>query len=714
MNPFEATGAPATLPTSEDQAQASVGSLRRLLLLCMLGPLLLFAAFAWYRYDQVHDEAEIRLDRALRIANEHALKVLETNETMLAHVLDLGDAPDPDRMQLHRQLQQLARDKPQIQSIWLMDAQARPIASSFLEQLPADLQFTDRAYFRWHRQAPPGPTLYFSEVLIGRATKSPFFDVSRGRFGADGSFQGVASVSLRPDYFARFYADLSADEPGLAITMFREDGLVYSRWPVLPGASPRMAKNSPVLARVLQGQASGIIRGVSSIDQQDRVILFRRVGNFPVYLGTGLEMSAIRGAWQREMALLAAFAALPLLGIFIAGLAAMRRAREAVEAARRLREESLARTQIEEALRQAQKMEAVGRLTGGVAHDFNNALMVISANLHMLKLTRPDAAGRQTDAIGRAVDSATKLTRQLLAFSRRQALTPQVLKLQERLPLLKDLVAPVLGSQVQVDVEVVPGTAPVRVDMAELELALLNLAVNAKDAMGDGGVFRIEARNVAAPELSGVPAVLVAASDTGSGIAPEVLARVFEPFFTTKPVGEGTGLGLSQVYGFCQRSGGLARVRSEVGVGTTVEMILPAFEGGDQAGDQEVADAAAPLDLRVVLVEDNAEVAAAVRPVLEAYGCRVTHFALAQPALTWLAQNAEAVDAVLTDVVMPGGMDGLALAQEVRRRYPQLRLVVMTGYAVQLEEITRQGFSVLAKPWSAETLARALREAAPA
>src|SRR6478735_5205325 len=222
-----------------------------------------------------------------------------------------------------------------------------------------------------------------------------------------------------------------------------------------------------------------------------------------------MELAAVRTAWLREMGLLAAFAALPLLGVLLTGLAAMKRARQAEEAARRLREESQARVQIEEALRQAQKMEAVGRLTGGVAHDFNNALMVISANLHMLKLTQPGVGTRQTDAIGRAVDSATKLTRQLLAFSRRQALLPQVLSLQERLPLLRDLLAPVLGRQVDVAIEVAEGTAPIKVDLAELELALLNLAVNAKDAMPGGGTFRIAARNAEAPGLLAGPAVVI-------------------------------------------------------------------------------------------------------------------------------------------------------------------------------------------------------------
>ncbi|MDB5750284.1 MAG: response regulator [Ramlibacter sp.] len=705
--------APAALPvpSSEEEATASVRSLRMLMLLCMLVPLALLGIFGYYRYLQVHDEAEVRLDRALRIANEHALKVLETNQTLLRHIGDLaggnGAAGNQDRARLHAQIRELARDKPQIRAIRVTDAEGALVATS-RGHPPSQGQWAAALEsFRFHAQQRGNGPLFFSELTDGGTV----FEMSRGRTGPDGRFAGTVSVSLAPAYFARFHADLSADEPGLAITMFRQDGIVYSRWPPLRLAPPKMAASSPVLSRVLRGETSGIIRGVSSLDRQERLLLFRRVGDYPVYLGTGLELGAIRSGWLREMGLIGAFALVPVLGLLIAALAAMKRAGQAREAARRLHQESHARVQVEEALRQAQKMEAVGRLTGGVAHDFNNALMVISANLHMLKLTQPQAAGKQTEAIARAVDNATKLTRQLLAFSRRQALSPELVRLQELLPSLKDLMAPVLGRQVPLVVVVAEDTAPIKVDLAELELALINLAVNAKDAMPASGSFRLQARNAPPPGLMPGPAVVIEATDSGSGIAPELLARVFEPFFTTKPVGEGTGLGLAQVYGFCQRSGGHAEIRSTPGAGTTVAMYFPAQEGRPPPpqGRDEAAQSA--LDLRVLLVEDNADVAAAVQPVLQALGCTVRHFDAAAPAIVWLDANPSAVDAVLTDVVMPGAMDGLALARYVRERHSRLHLVVMTGYAEHLDEITRHGFEMLAKPWNAASLARALRAA---
>ncbi len=700
----------------EQEAVASLRSLRTMLLLCLMVPVLLFGAFAAYRYVQVHREAEVRLDRTLRIAKEHALKVLETNETLLRHIVDLAeDFPGSprDAGQLHRQLRALAGDKPQLQSIWVLNADGRALASDRFEQVP-DVLFNDRAYFVWHQEHQGKGPIYFSEVLMGRATKSPFFDMSRGRVDAAGRFAGVVSVSLSPSYFARFHEDLAADEPGLAITMFRQDGVVYSRWPALASAPTQMAADGPVLARVRAGDTGGPIRGISSLDQQDRLLMFQRVGDYPVYLGTGLELGAIRAAWGREVALIGLFCAVPVLGLVIAGIAAMKRARQSVDAARRLGEESEARLQVEEALRQSQKMEALGRLTGGVAHDFNNALMVISANLQLLKLTQPQVVGKQTEAIARAVSNAANLTRQLLAFSRRQPLLPQPVSLQERLPQLKDLLVPVLGSQVPLSITVHETTAPIEVDMAELELALINLAVNAKDAMPQGGIFRVEASNAQAPEPMRGPAVVIEASDTGAGIPGDVLARVFEPFFTTKPVGEGTGLGLSQVYGLCQRSGGTAEVRSTPGTGTTVAMYFPALAGvvspavePGPGGDQT------RLDLRLLVVEDNADVAAAIRPVLELLGCQVTLFTRAAPAAHWLATHADGIDALLTDVVMPGEMDGLALARHVRANHPRVGLVVMTGYAQHTEEIQSQGFVLVAKPWTAANLARALRSVMP-
>ncbi|MBI2772237.1 MAG: response regulator [Burkholderiales bacterium] len=352
----------------------------------------------------------------------------------------------------------------------------------------------------------------------------------------------------------------------------------------------------------------------------------------------------------------------------------------------------------------------MGRLTGGVAHDFNNALMVISNNAYLLQRNVTEGGKRQLASISRAVESATKLTRQLLAFSRRQALVPETFRLQDALPAARELIVPVLGSQVALDIEVAPDTRAITVDMAELELALLNLAINARDAMPSGGAFTIMARNATGelPAPLKGDAVVVEAGDTGGGIPEEVIGKVFEPFFTTKPVGHGTGLGLSQVYGLCERAGGAATITSVPGNGTRVSLFFPATEAAAAPGPADRRAVDRQLGKRVLLVEDNDEVAGSLLALLEALGCTVTRVDRAAAGREWLAAHADLPDLVLTDVVMPGDMDGVGLAQFIRQTLPSLPVLLMTGYAEHMEAIGKLDFEVLPKPCSAQILSAAI------
>ncbi|TWO70148.1 response regulator [Caenimonas sedimenti] len=680
-------------------------------------PVLAYAGVGFYRYHRIAADTELRLDRALRVAHEHALKVLDTNDILLARVMDASGVEDAASLRarepaLHQQLQAMSRNRPQIQSIWIRDASGEAVATDRASPPPPEPGLADRGDVGWHLDHPGG--LFVSDVMVGGESGTKFFDMSRGRRDREGRFLGVVSAGLTPAYFEKLHRDLVADEPGLALTMFREDGSILSRWPQLRNGPGRLAPDSPVMSRVRTGETAGAAHGVSSVDGRKRLLFFRKVGGYPIYIGTGMDTREIARRWLDEMAWLAAFGLPPLLGLYLAARAALRRTRDSLEAAQQLHTETVARRRVEEALVQAQKLEALGRLTGGVAHDFNNALMVISNNVALMKLKHPDTGGPQLESIGRAVGSATKLTRQLLAFSRRQALVPQVLRLQDQLPLVKDLLTPVLGSRVELAVDVAPDTQAILVDPAEFELALINLAINARDAMPGGGRFALRARNTHADQLPPLlqgAMVVIEVSDSGTGIAPDVLAKVFEPFFTTKPVGEGTGLGLSQVYGLCQRAGGTATVDSELGVGTTVRLFFPAAVGrAATAGDRGPA-LERHLDLTVLLAEDNDDVAGVLRQVLDAMGCKVTRYHRAQAAADHLAACApnELPDVLLSDVVMPGEMDGMALALQVRRRHPEVRIVLMTGYAEQLEAIAQQGFTVLPKPCSAEMLAQALK-----
>ncbi|NUZ07816.1 response regulator [Piscinibacter koreensis] len=697
--------APATPSASTDPKPLL--SLRMLATACVVVLIAVYATVGAMRYRQLRAETEVRLDRALRIAVEHALKVFDTNDALLEQALDtLGDDAPARLAQrapvLEEEFRRVTRNRPQVQAIEVRSADGgRLLAAVGSAADPAPAAF-DRT-----RLAPTG--MHFSVRAAAPGAARPI-DMSRARVHADGRFAGTVSVTVRPATFEQFHRDLVADEPGLAITMLRDDGLILTRWPLLPGAPSALAASSPVMARIRAGQTRGDAHGVSSVDGRERLLRFSRVGDYPVYLGSGMEVREITRRWLQEMAWLAAFGVPPLIGLFLAARVALRRTREALGSARRLQDEMVARRQVEEALLQAQKLEALGRLTGGVAHDFNNTLMVISSNLFVLRHRHPDAGTQQVESMDRAVASATQLTRQLLAFSRRQALVPEHVRLQDRLPALASLLAPVLGAPIELAVSVDADCRPIRVDPAELELGLINLAINARDAMPASGRFRLSACNVghAVPAMREGPAVLIEAVDSGTGIDGAVIDKVFEPFFTTKPVGEGTGLGLSQVYGLCRRAGGTATIESEPGRGTTVRLYFPA---ADEPAEDAVAPAPAArraLGKKVLVVEDNDAVAAALQPLLESIGCSVVRLDRGRAAEEWLARQSRLPDLVLTDVVMPGEVDGLKLARHVRATYPGVGIVVMTGHAEQLDTIAGHGFAIIPKPCSVEVLAAAI------
>ncbi len=685
-------------------------------ILSVVVPLFVYAIFGGYRLIEAREEADLRVSRSLRVAHEHASRVMAGAEALQDRLFDLVNGKNledlrRDEASLHALLSARARAEPQIQSLWIIGADGKPVASSLFLPVPA-LDFTDRAYFRHHQLTPDGR--YLSEPFLTRTTKEKVMDLSIRFNRADGSFGGVINVSLHVKYFERFYADLVADEPGLAVNLFREGGVIYTRWPLLLNAPDRLAPGSPVMSSVAAGKASAQMQGVSSVDGQERVLAYTRVGNYPLYVGTGMNLTAVRNLVLKDLGLLLALGLPAFAAIYLTARVAWRRTRDSFEAAQELQRETITRRKAEEALLQAQKLEALGRLTGGVAHDFNNALMVISNNVYLLRRNLGDTGARQLDSIGRAVDSATKLTRQLLAFSRRQALVPERVILQDKLPATRELIAPVLGGAIELSIQVATDTKPVMVDHAELELALLNLAINARDAMPSAGSFRIEARNAAGelPATLEGDVVVIEASDTGNGIPHDVIDKVFEPFFTTKPVGQGTGLGLSQIYGLCQRAGGTATVASVEGKGTRVSLYFPAAPADAETQAVTTTPLARQLGKAVLLVEDNDDVAGALVPLLEELGCKVTRMNRGAAARNWLLEQDTLPDIVLTDVVMPGELDGVGLARLLRETLPGLPVLLMTGYAEQLDLIAQLGFEVLPKPCTAEMLGSAIARVA--
>ena len=370
------------------------------------------------------------------------------------------------------------------------------------------------------------------------------------------------------------------------------------------------------------------------------------------------------------------------------------------------REAQLKLEQIHQQLAESQKLDALGQLTGGVAHDFNNLLMIISGSLHTLKKAVGDDPKyqRAISAIEGATKRGASLTSQLLTFARRQSVHPQTVDVAERLNAVREVLDTGVGSAVTLQFDVARDVWPVMVDVAEFEMALVNLAINARDAMPGGGVIVISAHNDAPGGEDGAGGyVAISVEDTGSGIAPDILRRIFDPFFTTKPIGKGTGLGLSQVYGFAHQAGGTVKVASELGKGTRITILLPRKEAApvaEHAGAVEAAGSGI-----VLLVEDNPEVASVSSNLLEQLGYTVRRVANAEAALREI--DLDGIDLVFSDIVMPGKMDGLGLARHLKAVRPGLPILLTSGYSDAALNV-RGDFPILRKPYQIHELSQAI------
>ncbi|GEO17102.1 hypothetical protein MAE02_47980 [Microvirga aerophila] len=415
-------------------------------------------------------------------------------------------------------------------------------------------------------------------------------------------------------------------------------------------------------------------------------------------------------------------------------LLARQKAEQATEELKRLNEtleerviqEVAERLKAEEALRQAQKMEAIGQLTGGIAHDFNNLLTIIVGNIELLQRRLPEDADRLQRAANHAMDAtrrAATLTQRLLAFSRRQPLDPKPIDVNKLVAGMSDLLRRTLGEVVVLETVLAGGLWRSQADPNQLENAILNLAVNARDAMPDGGKLTIETANARLDEAyvealaEPVPAgqyVLVAVSDTGTGMDKATMEKVFEPFFTTKEAGKGTGLGLSQVYGFVRQSNGHVRIYSELGEGTTIKIYLPRLIGSDE--EPAEMPAKSPAMVRgtgetILVVEDEPDLRTYTIEALRDLGYRVLEAGDAREALEIFEQHPE-IELLFTDVVLTGGMNGRALSDEVSRRRPGLPVLFTTGYtsnAIVHHGRLDPGMHLIGKPFTYAELAYKVR-----
>ncbi|CAL74199.1 putative sensor histidine kinase with a Response regulator receiver domain [Bradyrhizobium sp. ORS 278] len=693
----------------------SLTMLRWMMVASLALPIALFLVAAYVSYGATTDEADREIRRSLDVVHEHALKVFETIERSLSEideiVRDLSDSDIKTREQaLHVRLRQLSDSLPQMKSAWVFDANGRPLVNSLIYPAP-EVSFLDRDYFSAHVKDSIGT--FIGAPLTPRSPYpgAAFFSVSRRRQSDDGSFTGIIQASVLPDYFEHFYARIGR-APGSYFALKRFDGLTLARFP----AAERSAGPAPNDIPAGAADTEQLVTETSRRDGIERRVGYQRLPGYPVYVAAGLETATIRNRWLGTMSrhLIFGIPATALLVVFLT-LARRRTERFYIEAARRL--------EAEDALKHGQRMEALGQLTGGVAHDFNNLLTVIRASADLLRRPNlPDERRqRYIDAISDTVARASKLTSQLLAFARRQTLKPEVFDIGRSVVTLRDMTKTLVGSRIEIVTSVPDEPCYVNADAGQFETALINMAVNARDAMAGQGLLSITV--VPAPDLPTPVAphdrpplgyVAIAVQDTGVGIPQEQVGRIFEPFFTTKTIGQGTGLGLSQVFGFAKQSGGEIGVVSEVGRGATFTLYLPRV-APMQDQHHAAPGHAVPITGRgmsVLVVEDNIDVGRSATEALAELGYLTTLVDNAKDALEELIDGASRFDVVFTDVVMPG-MTGLELAEEIRRLELNIPVVLASGYSHVLAQQGTNGFELLRKPYSIEELSRVLHKVVP-
>jgi signal transduction histidine kinase/CheY-like chemotaxis protein len=686
----------------------------------LLFPVLLFAFASWTSYSDHIALANERIVRSLDVQQEQALKTFQLIELTLDNAAELVagmSAADirENEPRLYLQFQKLDSAVPIIQSIWIYGSDGHALVTSSVHP-PPSASFADRDFFVAHVDSNVGT--YYGELHDSTFSGQPFFTVSR-RLTRDGAFIGVLEASVLPSNFFHFFSTLAYTQ-GLQYALIRNDGLLLSRYPEAPtGATGKLGERTGFRRTIASHPDGGLYVTTSPVDHIERRFGVRRFGNTPLYLSAGVASSTIRDEWIRGMSAHLIFGIPATLVLFLTLLIVLRRTQ-------RLYEEMDRRVAAEESLRQSQKLEAIGHLTGGIAHDFNNLLTIIIGNLETAQQNLESWTDGAQVRLARRVENAmhgarraATLTKRLLAFSRQQPLSPSPLDINRLLNGLADFLKRALGEDVSLEIVGHGGVWLIEADAAELEAVVLNLAVNARDAMPTGGKLTIETSNCYLDEaycrqhdVAPGQYVLIAVTDTGSGMTKEIVERAFEPFFTTKQSGQGTGLGLSQVYGFVKQSGGHVKIYSELSEGTTIKIYLRRFTGElAPQGETTIEPSRGHTGECILVVEDDPEVRSYVAETLGGLGYDVLEAPGGDAALKLMDEH-NAIGLLLTDVVMPG-MNGRKLAEEAKRRQPALKVLFMTGYsrnAIVHQGRLDPGVELLQKPLNSEQLAAMVRK----
>jgi signal transduction histidine kinase/ActR/RegA family two-component response regulator len=708
----------------------AIWALRSLVVACIVLPLLVLVGGGWLAWQGVLHEATTDLLSDLAVSQEQAAKVLDSHMLLSGRVNDLlSDVSDEAviarERELHNRLGAMIAGFPQVTAVVVVGRSGQALVAT--SRYPADhnINFSDREYFRVLRDSRL--PFYIGGIVFGRVTGEDVFSVVTRRGDDLSRFAGVVLVGVSPSYFRNFDREMFAGNTSYNASLIRDDGTLLAGYPEILQSDRMPQRDDLLMDAIAQSPQSGLVHTHATTDGTDRLIAYRRLATYPVYVTIGRTWGSIIGEWLRVMASHLAFGIPATLGLFVLSLWAMRQAQQQSDTLTRLQAEVQRREFAEEALRQSQKMEAVGRLTGGIAHDFNNHLTVISSNIELLQRRLPPGTAslvRLTEAAMTGVQRAATLTHRLLAFSRQQPLDPEPLDVGRLVANISDLLRRTLGESIAIETVLAGGLWLTRVDANQLENVLLNLAVNARDAMPDGGRLTIETANAhlddayaaSHSEVVAGQYVLLAVTDTGTGMTPEVMGKVFEPFFTTKPLGQGTGLGLSMVYGFVKQSGGHVAIYSEPDEGTTLKVYLPRFIRDEtrQSSDVLSATAAQPRGSgeTILVVEDDEGVRRASVEALRDMGYEVMEAADAMEGVR-LVVDQGGIDLLFTDVGLPGGVNGRALADAARNARPGMRVLFTTGYtrnAILHNGVLDPGVHFIAKPFNLTALAAKIRE----
>jgi two-component system NtrC family sensor kinase len=687
----------------------------------LLIPGVLFAFASWLSYRSLNALADERIIRSLDVQQEQAQKAFQlidltlVNATGLVAGMSAGDI-ERNEERLYLEFSKIVAAVPIVQSIWIYGKDGRALVSSRIHP-PTQQTYSDRDFFTAHLGADIGT--YYGQIYTSQFNGQPFFTVSR-RLMREGQFMGVVEISVLPSNFVRFFSTLAYTK-GLQYALLREDGLFLARYPDVPtGATDRLDARTGFRRSIAANRDGGLYTTTSPVDRIERRFGVRRFGQTPLYLSAGIATATIRDEWLKGMGEHLIFGIPVTLILFLTLLSVLQRTL-------RLYDEVDRRVAAEESLRQSQRLEAIGHLTGGIAHDFNNLLTIILGNLEaaqrQLGSWTDDGKAKLARRLENAMHGAQRagtLTKRLLAFSRQQPLNPTVIDTNRLMNGLSDFLRRGLGEDISLEVVGSGGVWPVEADPAELESAILNLAVNARDAMPGGGKLTIEASNSYLdeaycrrhPDLSPGQYVQIAVTDTGSGMSKDVIDRALEPFFTTKPAGQGTGLGLSQVYGFVKQTGGHVKIYSEVGEGTTVKIYLRRFMGSATAQEEvRLTPSRGESSECILVVEDDTDVRTYIVETLGGLGYDVLQAESGDAALKLLDEY-KGIALLLTDIVMPG-MNGRVLADRARARHPDLKVLFMTGYsrnAIVHQGRLDPGVDLIQKPLTSDQLADTVRK----